>query len=259
MTRTLPASRPRASRRPGRAWFSIGVGLVVVGFGLFLFSEAFPAGLLLLLLGVILLFGWALAGTPGRGSETAGAGAPGSAIGSRDLVHRVAELWSRDPKGMAIDLLRVGVGFVWALNLLFVVNPTNQFFLTFQNVALSFAPTSLGGPGVADFVAAHSVAFAWITAALTAYLTVAFVFGITTRLACLVGGAASIVFLLTQFLSTFEMPGGTDVGPHPLYLLVYLVLYTGAAGRYFAVDHWVWVSGRARFPRLSRWVAAPRP
>ncbi len=159
---------------------------------------------------------------------------------------------------MAIDLLRVGMGAIWALNLVFIVDPSNRFFPTFESVALSFAPTSLGGPGVANFVAAHPGIFAAITAFLTAYLAVAFLLGVTTRLACVVGGLASIVFLLTQWLSTFGVPGGTDVGPHPLYLLVYLVLYLGGAGTYVAVDHWIWRTGRARFPRLSRWVAAPR-
>ncbi len=159
---------------------------------------------------------------------------------------------------MSIDLLRVGMGIVWTLNLIFVVDPANQFFPTFQDTALSFGPSSLGGPAVANFVAAHAIVFAWATAGLTAYLAVAFVLGVTTRLACLVGAAASIVFLVTQFLSTFQIPGGTDVGPHPLYLLVYLVLFAGGAGRYFAVDQWIGTTDRARFPRLSRWLASPR-
>ena len=159
---------------------------------------------------------------------------------------------------MAIDLLRVGVGAVWAVNLLFIVDPANQFFSTFQGVALSFAPTSLGGPSVANFVAAHALFFAWATALLTGYLAVAFLLGVTTRLACVVGGVASIGFLVTQFVSTFQIPGGTDVGPHPLYLLIYLVLFLGAAGRYFAFDQWMWVSGHARLRSISRWLASPR-
>lgn len=171
---------------------------------------------------------------------------------------RLRELWRQDPKGMSIDLLRVGLGLVWALNLVFVVAPENRFFTTFHDVALSFAPTTLGGPGVAEFVSANSGLFAWGVAVLTAYLAVAFLAGVTTRLACGVGAAASLALLLTQFVSTFSIPGGTDVGPHPLYLLVYVVLFAGGAGRYLAFDHWVWKSGRARFPRLSRWLASPR-
>jgi uncharacterized membrane protein YphA (DoxX/SURF4 family) len=159
---------------------------------------------------------------------------------------------------MAIDLLRVGVGLVWVLNQIFIVDPANQFFLTFRETALSFAPTSLGGPSVANFVAANSTIFAWMTALLTAYLAVAFVLGVTTRLACIVGAAASILLLATQSLSTFQLPGGTDVGPHPLYLLIYLILFTGGAGKYLAVDHWVWATGHARFSRLSRWLTSPR-
>jgi uncharacterized membrane protein YphA (DoxX/SURF4 family) len=198
---------------------------------------------------------------PERGAGPGGAtGSPSASVAParRTGFRRLRELWTIDPKWMSIDLLRVGVGLVWVLNLVFIVDPANQFFSTFQDTALSFASTSFGGPGVADFVAANATVFAWVTAALTGYLAVAFVLGVTTRLACGVGGAASIAFLLTQFLSTFLIPGGTDVGPHPLYLLIYLILFTGGAGKYLAVDHWVWATGHARFPRLSRWLAAPR-
>lgn len=167
------------------------------------------------------------------------------------------DLWQSDPKGMSIDLLRVGVGLVWALNLIFIADPANRFFPTFRGTVLSFAPSSLGGPSVANFVAAHAAVFAWMTALLTLYLAIAFVLGVTTRLGCMVGWVASIIFLATQFLSTFQIPGGTDVGPHPLYLLIYLALFAGGAGKYVAIDHWIWATGRARFPRLSRWLAAP--
>ena len=50
--------------------------------------------------------------------------------------------------------------------------------------------------------------FAWPTAPLTAYLPIAFLPGLPTRLACIVGGAASILFPLTQFLTTLTFPGG---------------------------------------------------
>lgn len=155
---------------------------------------------------------------------------------------------------MSIDLLRVGIGLVWVLNITFIVDPSNEFFPTFHDVALSFAPTSLGGTGVADFVGAHATVFAWITAALTANLAAAFVLGVTTRFACLVGGVSSLLLLLTQWASTFAIPGGTDVGRHPLYLLIYLILFVGGAGKHVAVDHWVWLSGRH-----SRTVTAPAP
>lgn len=150
------------------------------------------------------------------------------------------------------------MGVIWGLNMVFVLEPSNQFFPTFRATAASFAPTSLGGPGVADFVAAHALVFAWVTAVLTAYLAVAFVLGLTTRLACLVGGVASLVFLATQFVSTFQVPGGTDVGPHPLYLLIYLILFVGGVGRYLSVDQRIVQRTRARFPRLSFWLAVPR-
>jgi hypothetical protein len=167
--------------------------------------------------------------------------------------------WTRDSKGIAIDFLRIGIGLVWTFNLIFILAPSNQFFAGFQSVAGGFGSTTLGGPGLATFVATYPGFFAWTIAVLTGYLAVAFLAGITTRLACLVGGAASVAFLLTQFTSTFALDGsGTDVGAHPLYLLIYLILFVGGAGQYLAVDRWVWASGHANFPRLSRWLASPR-
>ncbi len=99
--------------------------------------------------------------------------------------------------------------------------------------------------------------FAWLTALLTAYLCTAFLLGLTARLACLVGGAASILFLLTQFLTTFTLSGGTDVGPHPLYLLICLILLLGGAGKYLSVDRWIRTRGPARVRRVARWLCGP--
>jgi uncharacterized membrane protein YphA (DoxX/SURF4 family) len=170
---------------------------------------------------------------------------------------RLRAAWASDRQGVSIEVLRVGMGVIWLLNLVFVLVPANQFFSTFRAVAISFAPTSLNGPGVADFVAAHAAVFAGVTAAVTAYLSVAFLLGFTTRLACLVGAGASLLFLLTQFASTFETPGGTDVGPHPLYLLIYLILFVGRAGRYLSLDRRLAAGRPARYPRLSRWLSSP--
>ncbi len=157
----------------------------------------------------------------------------------------------------SLELLRIGIGVVWLLNLIFVFDPSNQFFGTFSSTALSFAPTSLGGPGVADFVAAHAVVFAWLIAIVTAYLAIAFITGFTTRFACLVGILFSVALLITQVGSTFSIPNGTDVGPHPLYVLIYVVLIVGGAGRALSIDHWIWTTHRARLPRLARFVASP--
>lgn len=151
----------------------------------------------------------------------------------------------------------MGIGFVWLLNLVFVVDPSNAFFGTFSSTALSFAPTSLGGPGVAEFVAAHALLFAWLVAGVTAYLAIGLTLGVTTRFACYVGILFSAALLATQIGSTFLIPNGTDVGPHPLYILIYLVLVLGGAGRAYSVDHWIWVTHRARLPRLARLVASP--
>jgi uncharacterized membrane protein YphA (DoxX/SURF4 family) len=131
------------------------------------------------------------------------------------------------------------MGLVWSLNLLFIVNPQNAYFSTFSATAQSFASTSLGGPGFAAFVAQNGTVFAWAIAVLTAYLAVAFLLGFSTRIACVVGAVASVFFLVTQVGSTFFFPGGTDVGPHPLYLLVYAVLLIGGAGGTLSVDRWL--------------------
>jgi uncharacterized membrane protein YphA (DoxX/SURF4 family) len=174
------------------------------------------------------------------------------------ILSRLRTLWQNDPKGMSIDLLRVGLGLVWTMNLLFILVPSNQFFSGFQSVASGFQSSSLGGPGFASYVAAHATFFSNAVALLTGYLAVAFLLGFTTRFACFVGEVASVIFLITQFGSTFNLSGsGTDVGPHPLYILVYVILFAAGAGQYVAVDHWIWSTGRARFPRLSQWLASP--
>src|SRR5208282_2172467 len=157
---------------------------------------------------------------------------------------------------ITIELLRIGVGLVWAVNFVFILAPANNFFGGFGQIALSFAPTSLGGPALAQFVAAHATIFSWLVAILTGYLAVALTLGLSTRWACLAGGIFSAVLLGTQIGSTFVFPGGTDVGEHPLYLLIYMVLVFGGAGQAYSADHWIadaWARRRAAV------AARPRP
>ncbi len=140
-------------------------------------------------------------------------------------------------------VLRLGLGAIWALNFLFVLDPSNGFFSGFSATAQSFASTSLGGPGFAEFVAAHSALFGATIAITTLYLAVAFLLGVTTRTACLIGFVFNTALLVTQFGTIVVIPGGTDVGPMPLYLVMYLtVLAGGAPGRY-SLDAW-WASRR---------------
>jgi len=146
---------------------------------------------------------------------------------------------ARARSSLAIEMLRIGVGVIWALNFVFVVAPGNHYFGNFGQIALSFAPTTLGGPTLAQFVAAHATVFAWLIALLTGYLAVAFMLGLTTRWACLAGGIFSAVLLGTQFGNTFVFPGGTDVGEHPLYLLIYVALVFGGAGQALSADQWI--------------------
>lgn len=164
---------------------------------------------------------------------------------------------SIDRGARALEVLRIAIGGVWLLNLLFILVPSADYWGSFASVASSFGASTPGGPGFASFVGANALFFAILIAVVTAYLAIAFLFGVTTRLACLVGTAASVVFLWTQFSTTFAFPGGTDVGPHPLYLAVYLALFVGGAGRYWSVDHRVWRLKVPLVTRAGRYVAAP--
>jgi uncharacterized membrane protein YphA (DoxX/SURF4 family) len=159
----------------------------------------------------------------------------------------------------AIEILRIGLGVIWGLNLLFIVVPASDYWASFSSVAGSFGASTPGGPGFANFVASHSLLFAWIVAIATAYLTVAFLAGATTRLACIVGIVASAIFLWTQYTTTFSFPGGTDVGPHPLYIVMSVILLFGGAGRYWSVDRWIWKTGGPTLRKIGHWVAGPPP
>jgi len=159
---------------------------------------------------------------------------------------------------LAVEILRIGVGIVWALNFIFVLAPANNYFGGFGQMALSFAPTTLGGPALARFVAANATVFSWVIAVLTGYLAVAFLLGLTTRWACLFGGIFSAVLLGTQFGSTFVFPGGTDVGEHPLYLVIYFCLIYGGAGQSISADRWIRTAlQRWRSDRAAAAAAAP--
>jgi uncharacterized membrane protein YphA (DoxX/SURF4 family) len=151
---------------------------------------------------------------------------------------------------MAITALRIGIGIVWAVNSLFILLPSNQFFATFSSTAASFAGSTLGGPGIANFVASNAGAFSILLAGITLYLAIALILGLTTRIACVVGAVFSLFLFLTQFGVTFFFPGGTDVGPHPIYILVYVALLIGQAGRTLSLDNWL--SARWVTRRLSR-------
>jgi hypothetical protein len=141
--------------------------------------------------------------------------------------------WGRLP---ATEVLRIGTGLIWLTNLIYIADPANRYWASFSATARSFAPTTIGGPGLAEYVSAHPFVFSWAIALITGYLAVAFLLGFTTRAACLVGGGFSGVLLATQVGSTFFFPGGTDVGAHPLYLLIYAALVLGGAGASVSLD-----------------------
>ena len=163
------------------------------------------------------------------------------------------------PRALALEFLRIAVGLVWALNLVFIVAPQNHWFADFSATALSYGPTTIGGPGLAQYVGAHAAVFSWLVAIVTTYLAAAFLLGFTTRLACLVGGVFSSVLLATQVGSTFVFPGGTDVGEHPLYLVIYIALVVGGAGRALSVDRWLSETfARRHAAHAARGLPAPR-
>jgi len=162
-----------------------------------------------------------------------------------------------DRAGRALDLLRILLGVIWTANLLFIFLPAADFWGGFAATAASYGPTSLGGPGFAEYVAANPTFFAWLIVVASVYLAIALLLGVTTRLACMVGFVASGAFFATQWNATFLFPGGTDVGAHPLYLAIYVALFFGGAGRFWSLDAWIWRTGRARLASLSNWIATP--
>jgi hypothetical protein len=142
-------------------------------------------------------------------------------------------------KSRMIELLRIGLGFVWVANFWFIIYPPNDYFGNFPTVARSLAPVSFGGPGFLDYVAAHPLFFSWAVALATGYLAVAFTLGITTRIACFFASFFSAVLFAIQIGSIFVYPGGTDVGEHPVFILVSGVLLVGGAGQSLSLDAWI--------------------
>jgi hypothetical protein len=129
----------------------------------------------------------------------------------------------------ALASLRLGLGVIWALNLLYIVDPRNRFLTTFAPTVQTATSPVAGGPEFVAFVSAEPIAFALATAALTAFLAVAFLAGVAVRAACLAGGAFNAALLWLQLGSLLAVPGGTDVGPHPLYLVAYAALWIASA------------------------------
>jgi uncharacterized membrane protein YphA (DoxX/SURF4 family) len=146
--------------------------------------------------------------------------------------------------GHAIAMVRIGLGVVWTLNLLFILDPANQFFSGFSATAQSFGGTTIGGPSLSNFVASNSEFFSLLIAGTTLYLAVALIVGMTTRVACLVGLVFNAALLVTQFGTIVVIPGGTDVGPMPLYIVIYLGLLANGGPTLLSVDA-LWAARRA--------------
>src|SRR5208282_5346195 len=148
----------------------------------------------------------------------------------------------RRTHGRMIEVLRIGLGIVWIANFFFILYPPNNYFGDFSSIALTFAPVSFGGPGFPQYVAAHPLFFSWLIALVTGYLALAFTLGLTTRIACFVGGFFSAVLFAIQIGSIFVFTGGTDVGEHPLFILISAVLLVGGAGASLSLDEWIRVT-----------------
>ncbi|MGA8603896.1 MAG: hypothetical protein WB788_02370 [Thermoplasmata archaeon] len=162
----------------------------------------------------------------------------------------------RKGHGRMIEVLRIGLGVVWLANFFFIVYPPNNYFGDFSSVALTFAPVSFGGPGFPQYVAAHPLFFSWLIALVTGYLAIAFTLGLTTRIACFVGGFFSAVLFAIQIGNIFAFPGGTDVGEHPLFILISAVLLVGGAGASLSLDEWIRLTW-ARYLAARPTVRAP--
>ena len=136
----------------------------------------------------------------------------------------------------AIELLRIALGGIWAVNLLFIVYPAADYWATFSTLVQSSVGGSSGAGTISGLVLDDPLLFAWAVAGVTVYLAVAFLLGIGTKIACVIGAVFSAALFGLGLGSTFAFPGGTDVGPHPVYLAAYAALYLGDAGTSFAVN-----------------------
>ncbi|MCI4365209.1 MAG: hypothetical protein L3K10_04000 [Thermoplasmata archaeon] len=132
--------------------------------------------------------------------------------------------------------LRLGLGVLWSFNLVYIFDPANQYWSTFRSTAQAYGGLTLGGNGFAVFVAAHSTFFALAIAGVTLYLALAFLLGLSTRAACLIGGAFNLALFVTQWAQITTLPGATDVGAQPLYLAMYAALFLGYEAPRLSLD-----------------------
>jgi hypothetical protein len=124
-------------------------------------------------------------------------------------------------------LLRLGIGAVWAANCFYILDPANRFFSSFSGVAASFGSSSAGGPGFANFVSQFPYVFSILIAASTFVLAFSFLSDVGVRVACVAGAVFNMALLVTQWGQLATIPGGTDIGPQPIYLMVYAVVWVG--------------------------------
>ena len=169
-------------------------------------------------------------------------------VESREVTPAGVELSS---SASAILVLRVTLGLIWTGNLFFVLLPSNDFFGGFGSAVTGLGGGSLVGPELVTIAVQYSPITSIVVAGTTGYLALAFLLGASTRLACLIGIVFSGVLLVLQWGSTFVFPGGTDVGPHPLYIAASLALLIGRAESRYSLD--------AMFSRAMHRASSPAP
>jgi hypothetical protein len=154
---------------------------------------------------------------------------------------------SSSRSGLGLNALRLGLGTVWAANLVYIFDPANQYWPMFSTAAASYGSQSIGGSQFANFVASYPTVFAALIAAVTVYLAFSFLLGFSTRLACLVGFGFSLALFVTQWAEISTFPGGTDIGAPPLYMAMFVALYLGYDAPRFTLDRWIlgWSARRA--------------
>lgn len=187
---------------------------------------------------------------------------PGLPVGTSGPFPRSVLSRPSDPSALGLVSLRIGLGLVWLTNLVFIFDPANQFFSQFSSTASGYAGESLGGSAFPQFVAEHPDLFAGLIAGISVYLAVAFLFGVTTRAAAVIGMAFAAALLVSQFGGTFVIPGGTDVGPMPVYIAAYAALLLGRAERHGSLDAWFGRRAGRSAPasrQVGRGWARPRP
>jgi hypothetical protein len=148
-------------------------------------------------------------------------------MGQAEARGTSADSSTSDRGRRGIAFLRLGLGLAWIANAVYILDPSNDFFASFSGVAASFGGSTAGGPALANFVSAYAMVFSIGIAAITVSLAISFLSDVAVRAACLLGAGFNVALLVSQWGQISTLPGGTDIGPQPLYLIGYAALWVG--------------------------------